>query len=699
MNCIDSLELHFSINMKAVKKILSVLFFALAIFSINGHANEPNEPINEWLFGTMTAWDGNTDKHHRHAKALGYYAVAEGREMGATKEYSKDLYFYLNDPHKNVQPDTSLEVSGEALQGLQQRYPFTFARYPELPRAINMEEIQSMRDQDPEVYEVIKADFERTKCWAKNPNRGFPYNLAQLQTWGTEARSWEPCPDFQQQEIVEAHVNNVVRYLKEEGEIPEQNYHFKGIVIDVIELWDEFDWNSHRGILGSPNTERYTPEREGITHDYATLREGWFQYLAQLRDALEAAYPDREIKFIWEPTPMYEKWVAHLEDHDYASITPEIIEKMKGDALVAEKPGLHYLEDTRFQEYGWTLSELGTATGDLFTKAPYYPLQLKYFGEITARGANFLTYGTFDRSRRHIDTYDPQFTLIRALSGWENYQGTPVEDRIWDNEQQIYLSPNIYADSHAIAGLHPRNGNIYAVFLDENARIPLDPELQMGALQNVNEYWEPTDNADFQIEYKNGYAQLKDFDGEYPVAFVVPVESTDARHFTSPEDMILAEELNAENLIISGIINPDAEEGAIGWKTGGEAIITTVNEPVYSGESALRVSRRQAVWHGAMIGIDGFMMSKMQGPYEFSVYVQPQDTADTFMLALHFHDGGTKRAVDLGTVEAQPGEWTQLHATADLDWQDWVSESRLMIRRKNKTESFYVDNFEADALR
>ena len=685
--------------------IFPSLFAAAAIVSASspqdaaGNPAGSPEPINEWLFASMVAWDDNIDKHHRVAKALGYYAVGEGREFESTHEFSRDMHFYLNDPHKNVQPDTSVAASGPELERLQAAYPFTFARYPELPRAIDMNEIANMRENDPEVFTTIKADFERTKAWSTTPNRAFPNNLAQLQTWGAEALRWEPAPDFQQQDVIEAHIASIVRYLQTEGEKPEQNYLFKGIVIDVVEIWDEFDWNSRRGIPGEPNIQRYTPERPGITHEYATYAEGWIQFLAQLRDALEAAYPERDIKFIWEPTPMYEKWVQYLNPEDYPSITPEILEKAEGDALIAEKPGLQYLEDPRFQEKGWSLQELGTATGDLFTKEPYYPLQLKYFGEITARGAWFLSYGTFDRSRADIDTYEPQFTLIRSLSGWENFRATPTEDRIWDDAQQIYLSPHVYADSHVLAGHHPRDGKLYAVFLDEAAKLPLSPKVAIGGLQSVNAYWEPTGDLSAELLREGDYARLDGYEGDYPVGMILEPAAEVAHYFAQPADLELNEILNEANLIISGIINPDAEEGVVGWKTAREARISSVTEPVQSGERALKIDRRGAVWHGAMIGIDGYMMSQMQGDYTFSIQVMPETTVDTFTLSLHFHDGGTKRSVELGEVTAQPGEWTELKATAELDWQDWVSESRLTIRRMDKTEPFYVDNFQATAER
>lgn len=77
-------------------------------------------------------------------------------------------------------------------------------------------------------------------------------------------------------------------------------------MIGVIELWDEFNWQSDRPLPapGNKSHQRSGVEHPGVTHDYATLEEGWFVLLGQIRDELEATFPDRPIRFIWEPKPI-----------------------------------------------------------------------------------------------------------------------------------------------------------------------------------------------------------------------------------------------------------------------------------------------------------------------------------------------------------------------------------------------------------
>ena len=265
-------------------------------------------PVLDFMAMNTIAWDGNLEDIRRLSKALGLRTVAAtGHENTDTSpKYKEDLLFLINDAHKNVQPLVGIDLTPDRLAELSERYPYTMSFYPRLPRGIDVETFDKMRERDPDVFEAYRKKFESTKAWA-NTNLEFPHNIAQLQTWGSKlyqgkSARWEPSPDFQQQAVIDELVADIVANAKAE-EIPDQNWLFKGLVIDVIEIWKEFNWNSERGIPGEPETERTTVLHDGITHEFTTFREGWYHFLADLRDALEAEFPDRDIKYVWEPTP------------------------------------------------------------------------------------------------------------------------------------------------------------------------------------------------------------------------------------------------------------------------------------------------------------------------------------------------------------------------------------------------------------
>lgn len=154
-----------------------------------------------WLNAELIAWDKDIIKHHRLAQALGYDHVTDYRlteypgDSQPHPVHSRGMGFYLNDPHKKVQPNFGFTLSDVELQAALKKYPYTFGWYPTLSRAIDTAEIAEMRRQDPQIFEKVKASFERTKAWA-NQDRPFPQNLAQLQKWGDGTR-FEPAGDYQ----------------------------------------------------------------------------------------------------------------------------------------------------------------------------------------------------------------------------------------------------------------------------------------------------------------------------------------------------------------------------------------------------------------------------------------------------------------------------------------------------------------------
>ncbi|MEM7627557.1 MAG: carbohydrate binding domain-containing protein [Planctomycetota bacterium] len=667
-------------------------------------ALEQPELRQPWMNAELIAWDNDTLMHHRLAKALGYDYVCDVRALDypgkseVTAETSRGLGFYQSDPHKIIQPLYGFELDDRTLARAIKRYPHTFSWYPQMSRAIDNDEIAAMKTQDPELFAKVKHAFETTKAWS-HPNREFPNNLGQLQKWGNGKR-WEPYSDFQQQDVIDRHVAAIVDYLREVDD-NDFDFRFKGVVIDVIEPWDEFSWSSDRPLPGKPQRERYAVKHDGITHEYATVREGWYHFLGQMRDELEAAFPGREIRFIWEPTPLVTSWVEPLFEHPYPSVTEELLQKMQGDALLDEKPGLSYLTDPFLHGLGrWPMHRLGTCSGDLFTQDPHYPTQLVYFGEISSRGAYLMSYGTFDRSRADIDGYENQFKLIRALSTWQNMHATPVASRTWDAAQDIYHSPTAYADAQTLAGLHIKNGHVYAVLMGPDAAVHFEPGVRIKGLRSANALWELEDQAP-EAEVVRGV--LRPAAGAaFPVSVIAEIDRPvgPPRVFATAPGVVLQQDRSVTKLPNSELLDAGFEGGGEGWfGTGGQAnkILIVKNQKV-SGRHAARVTGRGAIWHALGQEITGVLMNTRQGRYRVTAHVRPQKTDAMISIGLAYSERGERTQHRDKPLPAPAGQWTKIVFEYDVDWGDWIENGRLSVTRADSKEDYFVDDVQIEYL-
>ena len=371
-----------------------------------------------------------------------------------------------------------------------------------------------------------------------------------------------------------------------------------------------------------------------------------------------------------------------------------MIQKIKGDVLMEEKPGLRFLMDTDevLAPDRWDVYHVGSSTPDLFTKDPYYPLQLKYFGETAMRGSFFVAYGGWDRDHDYkMEEKSHWNKLLRTLTSWEMLHRTPVADRIFDADKKTYLSPTATADLHVTAGVHPDNGAIYAVFHDTDARLHLADGVTPTTIRQPNAYWEPTEDATDRLVVENGI--VRPADGvEFPVAAIIDLEGQPKTVFTAAPGVTLEKTFSVDNLYEKDIYDPGFEEGGVGWVSGGEAQVRTVTDPVFEGGNALEIYDRGKAWHGASQNITGFLMSHLQGTYEVSAQVRPKDYADEFRIGIQFIERGDTKTLFSDSVTAQPGEWTKVSATFDLDWNDWIERGTLDIRRTDANDPFYLDD-------
>ena len=650
-------------------------------------------PKNEWMNIQGIGWDYGALAQHRYAQAMGYTRVYHERSHDASDEYKDGLWFYLNDSHKHVQPSVDLTITPERLATLKAACPHTFHNFPELPRAIDYSELEVLRELDPEVFEVYKNKIESTKAWS-DLDAEFPYNIAVLEAWhGTDR--WEACADFQQQAVIDEQVAAIVNYVKS-AERPEIGYRFQGLLTDVIEPWVEFGYNSSRPLLpreGEPETEVTSLAPPGVTHDYPTLREGFFHYLAQLNDALDAAFPDREVKMIWEPYDPYQNWIRLLEDGMYDSITPEIVQKIKGDALISEAPELELLIDEKLlrPEY-FDHHTIGVVSADLFPFWPHYPTQLWFFGELAARGSYFFSYGNFSRDFSvPINEYDQEIKLVRALSIWENLNQTPLEDRVWDYDKKTYLSSTAVADESALAGYNPIKDEIYAVLRSPESRLYIDPGLKVRSLFKANSFFEKIDSRQAPASIEGGVLTPNPKE-VYPLALRIELSDTDRpdRYFTHPQSNQLVEDLADAHLFQDAVINGDFEDGPHGWQAGYAPYRTSVvTDNVKEGQQSLLVSHREKLWQGASQRVTGIFKQQGPGTYRISAWVRTRQGEGDFRLMLNYKDLDLRETME--TAKRVGTEWAQITAEFTLDWED-LDLAAISIRRLDSLKAYFVDD-------
>lgn len=663
----------------------------------------PAQPPMWWMAGELTAWHNNMQSSWRMAQALGYNAVCNYRFEDEPRTYLKNIYFFQCDPHKAVHPNIDIELDEDELERLRKLYPYSLGEYPELPRAVNEWELPVMKEKHPDLYEAFKRSFERNKAWA-NTSEEFPKNLAMLESWGPAhtAKSWEPCPDFQQQRVIDETIENFVSYIKNQMERKEDKFFFKGIIVDVCEIWREFDWNSIRKLPGNPATNRSALLHDGISHEYKTLREGWLQYLAQLRDRLDREFPGRDIKFIMEPAPIYDSWVKAIEEADEASLSDEIKRKARGDVLLQEIPALEFLMDKRLEENGaWGYEQLGSCTADLFSANPNYRLLKKYFGQCAMRGSWFMTFATIDRTRRDLNAYEPQVKLIRALSAWEYLNKTPLAKRVWDEEKQIYISSTSYADSGVLASKHPRNRKLYAVFLNENAELRMNSGLRLANAKLLNDFMEPVEASEAPVEQDAKGIVRPRGARKFPFAFCADITGNQNKNlFILPKGMRLEKRMAKEDLLGVDLMNLGFEEGFDGWFTGGETLCADiVEEGAKEGSRALKMRNRKEIWHCPHQSATTFFAKGRSGKYKMSAYVK---TADGRKGELVLGAGGNfdAKSKHLQSEKFSIGaKWKKVEYVFDINFKEKVSEAYIRIMRVDSLDGYFVDDVKVEKVK
>ncbi|MEM8874646.1 MAG: carbohydrate binding domain-containing protein [Planctomycetota bacterium] len=684
---------------------------AVLAVAVTGQADaETPDPLpNAWLNIHGVGWDGPDDDPGpilRLARGLGYRYNYHGEKYDHYEgPHRADLFFYYNDPHKQIQTSVEDDFTEEELAAAREVAPYTMRLHPMIPRAIDEPEFERLAKAAPRVYEAYKNKLEATKSWA-NTDQPFPHNLAQLQIWGDrDATRWEPCPDYQRDEVIDEHVAAIVAHVKAQ-ERPADAYLFKGVVFDVPEIWKEFNWASHRGLPGTPDEARTAVARPGVEYDYATLQEGWYHFLDRLHDALEDEFPQRDTKIVHEPAAIWADWGQYIADIPYESVTEEMMDGIRGDAMVGEKPTLEFLTQQELAEDGWPVSLLGNVTGDLFPKNPSFTLQLVVFGECAARGSNFFAYGTFAREFERLPhTYGVDLNLLRIVAGWENSNATPVDARLWDYENRVYLSPTAVADEQSLAAVNPYTGEIQGTLRSADAAIKLaDGVSPTGNLRGVNAFFEPVDGEP-PVVIEDGLIKPKP-GVKLPLGFRLQLDqaAADGVYFSHPEHEALVHRPQKVPYILREVHNTDFELGPEGWYTGDGRDVRVVAESdvVRSGELSGKLIARTKAWHSFTQRIPDVLNIHGPGTYRITGYVR-QSAGSDFEVDSSIHVMVRTAAEGTNTfssspVRLKPGEWVKVSAELDINFTGTAGAASVGFRIDHPTMPYFLDDVTFDKI-
>lgn len=461
-------------------------------------------------------WHSVAIQNRRYAQGAGYRFVFHTYQdlnpelnSEASDHFKRGLRFYFNDVHKTIQPEIGLDIAPELLSELKARWPFEFHWYPQVPRFFYFRRWKEIKEAYPDIYDAYKATWETYFAW-HNAESEFPFNMGILDYWRNysgqdsevdpyktdpddESVGWmQFLPDFQRQGVIDHYVENIVRHIKTRSEAPALDYRFAGVLIDVIEIWEEIegwrDWETYPYKLGSSSLKR-----EGYAQQYETIASGWMHFLYYLKTGLQRAFPDREIRFIYEPGKKFTE--SYLQYISGQNIPFGVLRAAMGDLITGEHPDLSFLDDATVRDFGYNASTLALCSSDI----KGYEENLAAAGKLATHGSWFNFYGMWHRQNIGIvdvESVTMDLKLVRMIPNWDNLNGVALEERSWDGEAGRYRSPLSYADKDVLYSLQPGTNLLFAVFRSKEGKARVPKGLSVESAVAVSGYWEAVGPAE-----------------------------------------------------------------------------------------------------------------------------------------------------------------------------------------------------------
>ena len=465
------------------------------------------EHPDEWKSYQGIGWCDTAVNNLRFAKAMGFKYVYHGRlnnpiygeDYEMDYAYKEGLRFYFHEPHFLIQPLVNIKLSSEEVAKLKSRWPWEFRYFPELPRTYHPEHWKAIKQYQPDIYEKYKQTFEKYKAWG-DPTKPFPANLLVYNFWPDG--SFEPLPDFQQQAVIKSTVRRIVDHIKHKAEIRKLDYRCAGLIFDTPNIWDTY--------MTKGGDRDYASVHPGITHQYATFKEGTLAYFKALRGAMKAAFRGRPIRFIYEPNGRFwDVWVKPVKESAY----PETVKQgIVGDMLMEEGADLGWLNETDTYQTGWFTKGLhcnvGSSTPGLEKD---YSKYRQVLGGCAINGAWFNWFGRHGATEwfSYWRDIDEALKISRMIPNWDNLNDVPLSERSYDPVANIYHSTKSYADENIVYTRQPNTGILFVKFLTAAGKVVLHSDEIVTKVQKVNEFMEPGDDGQTDLMINGAEISIK----------------------------------------------------------------------------------------------------------------------------------------------------------------------------------------------
>ncbi len=416
-----------------------------------------NTPEYRNFFGI--SWRGTAHQSLVYAKQMGYEYVFYMKGM-EKDPLSDGLYFYIETPEY-----------------------FTYPRYVELTKS----------------FTPAQIDYYNKNVALSSMSKPFPQNLAT--GWFTNETRVTANLDFQQQRVITHTIDSILGFAAS-IENANPKFRFGGFAWDEPDPSGDF-WN---GVLtdgankgnGKKVTMAYwnggdhAPSDSKIKYDYTTYTEGHMAFYKQLFAKTRAKYPG--MKTIMEPYRVYDMWVSLVEKRpDVKELSPDILSQ--------EQTGTDYITDKRIYASGLIQRE------NMFCTTPAENSEVGNrvsAASAAVNGSWFSWYGRLGGSKdmpnyQSIAEVPARIKLISVLSGWENLNKTPLNERKWDGE--TYQSPTAFASPEVIYLNKPNTFKLFFVLLTANGKIKLPKGKKVATIFKTDGLFVETQSAlaDFNI--------------------------------------------------------------------------------------------------------------------------------------------------------------------------------------------------------
>ncbi len=353
-----------------------------------------------------------------------------------------------------------------------------------------------------ETYTPLQQELFSKHFALKSIDAPFPDNIAT--GWFNFDRHGAPVsfavvPDFQQMKVQELILNRIVERVKA-LERPDKGFLCGGMAWDEGELEGDFctqkDGRNSQASLAVWNGEESSALYPGNTHEFATHSDARAAFFIELKKRMQSLFPQRNLVYMLEPYAIYKNWIEPIE------MRPDRFDLMKDTLLYSEGEGAQltaFADDPKIFASGLATRD---RVGSTEPNEHGFEKIKEIVGKAGIHGSWFGWFGRFDKSGQgqtnNIQDIPRWHQLARAIPGWDNLCGVPLDRRSWDGDS--YSSANSGMSDSVIYSRQPKTRKIFAVFLDGAGFVPLKPGETVAGIKRVDSFFCETEDGSEDVE-------------------------------------------------------------------------------------------------------------------------------------------------------------------------------------------------------